>query len=111
MLVAEMLHSVVPALVVTEVDELLQQDRSMLTGDRRHAAVADAEAVTPVAGGAGLEKLRSVREVGCQSRGFDQFAPGFIAFVQGRARGRAREGRNGAQNECDKRSAAIVCIH
>lgn len=57
------LHTRVPATVVAIVEELLAQNRGMLTGDARHLPVARASAVGSVAHGAGVKDFHPVSEI------------------------------------------------
>jgi hypothetical protein len=81
MLIAEVLHPLVPALVVSEVDELLEQHRPVLAGNGGNGSVRSTETVAPVAGGAGFEENRSVRGIGRQPRGLDELLPRVVSFV------------------------------
>jgi hypothetical protein len=73
MAVGEILHALVPALVVAEVGELLEQDAAVLAGNGGYLAVRGATAVGPVAGGAGLIQLGAVHEIGLEPRALGEF--------------------------------------
>jgi hypothetical protein len=81
MLIAEVLHPLVPSLVVPEVDELLEQNGSVLTGNRGNASVRSAQALAPVAGGARLEENRSVCGVGRQPRSLHKLLPRVVSLI------------------------------
>ena len=55
-----MLHERVPALVVTEIDQLRDEHAQVLAGDRRNPSVCCPAAVSAVAGGAGDKQMLTV---------------------------------------------------
>src|ERR1700686_2802018 len=63
MLVGEMLHAQVPALIVSIVDELVREDAKMLRGNRRYRAIACSRAVSPVTGWTGLKQLLAAYQI------------------------------------------------
>jgi len=63
-LIGEMLHAQVPALVMSVVDELARDNMIVLSRDRRHGAIGNACAFRAVAGGAGLKQRLAMHEVG-----------------------------------------------
>src|SRR5690348_13232527 len=85
--VGEVLHALVPALLVAEIGELLEQHAAVLPGDRGDLPVLGAAAVRSVAGGAGLVQLRAMREIGLEPGALGELA------VARDARSRIRRGR------------------
>ena len=83
MAIGEMLHVLVPALLVAEIRELLEQHAAVLPGDGRHFAVGRAAPIRSVARRAGLEQLGAVPEVGLQRGARDEFAVARSAWLAG----------------------------
>ena len=73
MAIGEILHALVPALVVAKVRELLEQHAAVLPGDRRYLTILGAAPVRSVAGRAGLVQLGAVLEIGLEHGALDEF--------------------------------------
>src|SRR5687767_14292297 len=80
--VGEVLHALVPALVVAKIGQLLQQYTAVLTGDRGDFAVAGPAALRAVAGGAGGKQVRATREIRLEPGSFGEFAVAQFARVR-----------------------------
>ena len=73
MAIGEILHALVPTLVVAKVRELFEQDAAVLPGDRRYLAILGAASVRSVAGRAGSVQLGAVLEIGLEPRALGEF--------------------------------------
>ena len=68
----KMLHPQVPAAIVAVVHQLFGEDRRMLAGDSRHAAILSAGPERPMACRAGPEKLRATVQIRAAVQGVEQ---------------------------------------
>ena len=66
--IGEVLHSLIPALLVAEVRQLFQQYAAVLAGDRGDLAVRRPTAIGTVTACASGEQVRTVFEIGLQER-------------------------------------------
>ncbi|MEO8307359.1 MAG: hypothetical protein ABI616_04885 [Pseudomonadota bacterium] len=73
MTIGEVLHPFVPALLVTEVDQLFQQHGAVLSGDGWHAPICNTLTLLPMAGSAGLVAAAAVVQIGSQFGGSKEF--------------------------------------
>ena len=73
MLIREMLHALIPALVVTKIRELLEQDAAVLASDRRDLSILGAAPVWTVAGSAALKQVGAMREIRFEPRAVGEF--------------------------------------
>src|SRR6185503_5098302 len=71
--ISEILHALVPALVVSKVRQLLEQDAAVLPGDGGYFSIFRAATVRPVAGRAGLIQLGTVFEIGFERCALGEF--------------------------------------
>jgi hypothetical protein len=99
--IGEVLHAFIPALVMAEIDELLEQHGAVLARDCGHAAVGRARAFRSMAGRARLEELRSVLGTGRQRRRVEELFSGG-GSIGGRVSEHATRCRNerGGGNPC-----------
>ena len=83
MTVREILHALVPALVVAKIRELLEQYAAVLPRDGGYFSVVRAATVRPMAGRAGLVQLGAVREIRLECRALGEFPITRDAWMDG----------------------------
>src|SRR6185436_20938391 len=99
--IREILHALVPALVVAKIGELLEQYAAVLPRDGGYFSIFRAATVRPVAGGAGLIQLGAVFEIG-----FEPGALGELTVAGDSRLHRLREsGRPGYRKQDDRQTA------
>ena len=93
--ISEVLHALIPALLVPEVDQLFEQHGTVLTGDRRYRAIRGTAATRLVTGRTGPEKRRTVFSIRGQLCRFQKFLArgrGICCWYTDGARGCAERG-------------------
>ena len=92
--IREVLHALVPALVVTKIGQLLEQHTAVLPGNRRYISSRSSTTIRAVAGSAGLVQLGAVREIRFQLRSLGELAIAQLAWMNVLRDGGSRQGEN-----------------
>src|SRR6185312_2494962 len=95
--ISEVLHALIPALLVPEIDQLFEQHRTVLTGDRRYGAIRGTAAAHLVTRRTGPKKLRTVFGIRGQLCRFQKFLS--------RGRRTCRRRTDGARGHAERGSA------
>ena len=72
----EILHALIPAAIVSEVDQLLDEHRNMLTCDGGDRPVVSAASVRSVASSTGFEQLCAVFQIRRECQGSAELIDG-----------------------------------